>query len=305
MTQSRFPIAKLERRILSIEVPELPRRLFPFRPIRGSFPKNFAVFIVFRSGERASISPSTARTLIRITDPEFVELAIERRQPHSQPAGCLALVVPTFAQDPLYVVGLVFADCLTQIIASGVGVRREEETRRKIVGREYLVLRSGSSRRSQRIIELTHIADPGSRHQSTNGRAVDANDSLAQAFGVLREQDRHELGNIFATIAQRRQMDGYDVQAIKEIGAKPVSGDLSREVFVGRGEQPGFETKLAVSPLPATLPCFRSLAGVWLESTGPARRFRQEKRCPVRPRRKSLPGRDPHPVKAPRTWPKS
>ena len=237
-----------------------------------------------RSGIRRASAQPTA---------EFLQLAIEGRQPHTQPPGCLALVVATFAQYSLNVVRLVFADCLAQIIALRVDVRLDDQARWKIVGREYRSF-AQDHRAFERVIELTHIADPGA---DINPRIVALSMPITRLPRLLEcfaQQNRHELGNIFATIAQRRQMDGYDVQAIKEIGAKSVSGDLSREVFVGRREQPRFETKLPVSPLPATLPCFQSLARVLLESTGPARRFRQEKQSPAWLQQKFPRGRDPH-----------
>ena len=41
-----------------------------------------------------------------------------------------------------------------------------------------------------------------SRHQAADRRVVDAVDSLAQALGVLRQQDRDQLGDILAAVAQ-------------------------------------------------------------------------------------------------------
>ncbi len=65
---------------------------------------------------------------------------------------------------------------------------------------------------------------------------------------MLGQQDRNQLGDIFATVAQRGQVDRDDVQAVIKIGAEPVGGNLGREVFVGRRQQPGLKGDRASRP---------------------------------------------------------
>ena len=63
--------------------------------------------------------------------------------------------------------------------------------------------------------------------QHTIAGTVHSLDVLAQPGGVLGQQDRDQLGNVLAAVAQRCKMNRDHVQAIVQIFPKPPGGDLS------------------------------------------------------------------------------
>ncbi len=76
-------------------------------------------------------------------DPQLLELAIERREAHAQPAGCLALVVAAIAKHALDVPALVVADGRAEVVAVAVGLGLDDQARREVVGGQDRVLARG------------------------------------------------------------------------------------------------------------------------------------------------------------------
>ncbi len=62
-----------------------------------------------------------------------------------------------------------------------------------------------------------------------------------------------QKGNILAPLPQRRQLQGEDVQAIVEIGAKAAGGDGLFEIAIGGGDHPHVDLQGARAPHPLQL----------------------------------------------------
>ena len=59
---------------------------------------------------------------------------------------------------------------------------------------------------------------------------------LAHLLGVLRQEVLGEQRDVLAALAERRQRDRDDVDAVEQILAEPPFGDRFRQILVGRGD---------------------------------------------------------------------
>src|SRR5258708_33827778 len=53
----------------------------------------------------------------------------------------------------------------------------------------------------------------------------------------------HQHGNVGATLAQRRQLDGKNVEPVKQIFAKPPVSDVLLQIAVGGGDDPHIDVQ--------------------------------------------------------------
>ena len=65
---------------------------------------------------------------------------------------------------------------------------------------------------------------------------VDAVRCVALLAVEARDQVRGELGEIVGAVAQRRQLDADDREALVEVGAELAARDELAEIAVGRGD---------------------------------------------------------------------
>src|SRR5205823_377194 len=84
---------------------------------------------------------------------------------------------------------------------------------------------------AERIEELAHVARPGVLQQSGESRLRELIPAAAGFFRDAVEPPLREQRDVLATVPQRRKVEAKDVQAIKEVAAKPF-GPL--EVLVRR-----------------------------------------------------------------------
>src|SRR5271155_1060800 len=83
------------------------------------------------------------------------------------------------------------------------------------------------------VIEFADIAGPGMFAQSNGGGGIKAGNSFAIALRVATKKMMREEQDVFAAVAQRRDVNLNGVQAEKQIGAKASGGRFG--VYVGVG----------------------------------------------------------------------
>src|SRR5713226_1987837 len=86
------------------------------------------------------------------------------------------------------------------------------------------------------IFELADVAGPIVVHQELEGRGSEMAQGLGIFLAVAVEEMREQRGNVFAAVAQRRQLQVNDVGAVIEILAEAALADEGEEIDVGRGD---------------------------------------------------------------------
>src|ERR1700685_4670599 len=87
------------------------------------------------------------------------------------------------------------------------------------------------------VLQFPDIARPGVTNQRVHGFRRDGVDLLGHVERkVLREVPDKER-YIFSALAQWRNVDGKDVQSIKQIGAELLFFDHRMQITIGRGDQ--------------------------------------------------------------------
>ena len=149
------------------------------------------------------------------------------------------------------------------------------------------------------------LPSQGAAARSRSAAGVRPASGLPEALGRLPDERRGQVRDVFAPLAQRRQLDLDDVEAVVEVASEPAGGDLRAQVAVGgrnaRARSPGAtRASRPGAPRPA-----RARAAAWPARSAAARRFRRGTAC-RRPRASNSPGLfSVAPVNAPRTWPNS
>src|SRR6202521_5482659 len=94
-------------------------------------------------------------------------------------------------------------------------------------------LRGQDDRAFDDIFELANVAGPIIIHQKLQRRRGEVAQRLAVFLAVAVEEMRKQRGHIFAAIAQRRQLQVNDVEAVIEIFTEAAFADEGEEVHVG------------------------------------------------------------------------
>ena len=94
------------------------------------------------------------------------------------------------------------------------------------------------------IFQLADIAGPVMRLQQRQRIAADPA-GLAGSRGMAQQHPEGERGNITRPIAQRRQGQGEDIEAIEQVFAEPPGLDLGCQMAVGAGDHPHIDTDRA------------------------------------------------------------
>ena len=94
------------------------------------------------------------------------------------------------------------------------------------------------------VLEFAHVAGPVVIDQGAQGVGGEAARAEAVLVRVEVEEVLGEQGNVFAAGAQRRQIDGDDVEAVEEIFAEAAVADFLAQVDVGGGEDADVDLNL-------------------------------------------------------------
>ena len=86
------------------------------------------------------------------------------------------------------------------------------------------------------VAQFADVAFPGAAHELVFSRGCQAEERFAQAAGGFAHERRHEVGDVFAPLAQRRHGQLHHVDAVIQVAAEPLGGDLGQQIAVGRGQ---------------------------------------------------------------------
>src|ERR1017187_1690002 len=89
------------------------------------------------------------------------------------------------------------------------------------------------------VLQLADVAGPVVALERVHGGGGDGGDFAVHAAGILLHEVAHQQRDVFAALAQRRDRDGKDVEAVIKVGAELALLDHEGEVAVGGGHQPG------------------------------------------------------------------
>src|SRR5581483_5611092 len=86
------------------------------------------------------------------------------------------------------------------------------------------------------VLQFAHVSRPGIIQQHAQRFLGDLADRPLIFRGKLADEKVHQQGDIFLALTQRRQVDGDDVQAVKEIFAESALTAELLQVHVGGGD---------------------------------------------------------------------
>src|SRR5688572_11515883 len=86
------------------------------------------------------------------------------------------------------------------------------------------------------MVQLTHVSGPGMFEQRLHSGGIESCKPFAVALGVAAKKVRGQGSDVFAALAQRRQLDLNGVQAEKQVFAKAARLNLAREIGIGSGD---------------------------------------------------------------------
>src|SRR5437867_1520055 len=67
-------------------------------------------------------------------------------------------------------------------------------------------------------------------------RRGDADDRTLQPLGALADEDRREVRNVLASIAQRHKVQLEDAEPVVKIASEAAVGDVREQIAIGRGD---------------------------------------------------------------------
>src|SRR5438132_3357790 len=83
------------------------------------------------------------------------------------------------------------------------------------------------------VLQLADVAVPARAVQQAFGSGRQALQRFVRARRAVANEGRGEVRNVLASIAQRRQQDLDDVEAIEEIAAETAGGNLRAQIAIG------------------------------------------------------------------------
>src|SRR5689334_5078832 len=86
------------------------------------------------------------------------------------------------------------------------------------------------------VLELTDVPWPRVRDEPLHRRLTHRLDVLPDLRRVLPNEVVDQRGYVLATRAQRRYLNGEDIQAVEEVGAERPRGHRGRQVPIGGGD---------------------------------------------------------------------
>ena len=91
------------------------------------------------------------------------------------------------------------------------------------------------------VAELADVAGPVVLLERGEGGVGDLDVGAAVLLAELGEELAGEERDVFLAVAQGRDVEGDDVEAVEEVFAEVAAGDLFFEVFVGGGDDAGVD----------------------------------------------------------------
>ncbi len=91
------------------------------------------------------------------------------------------------------------------------------------------------------VAQLADVAGPVVLLERGEGGVGDFDVGAAVLLAELGEEFAGEERDVFLAIAQRRDVEGDDVEAVEEVFAEVAAGDLLFEVLVGGGDDAGVD----------------------------------------------------------------
>src|SRR5438105_8677082 len=119
-------------------------------------------------------------------------------------------------------------------ISVGRGTRSDRTRRLDQVLFEQHVALAEDRRAREHVFQLPHVSGPGTCHQLLQRVAWDPAQVLVQALVDLHQQMLDEKRNVLATLAQRRDRERHDLEALVQVLAEPAGFHLARELAIGR-----------------------------------------------------------------------
>ena len=207
--------------------------------------------------------------------------------------------------------------CSTADARFGADLRAAASSRTKAGGGSRRSRATGGQARSSRlgalsatarwifVPQLPHVARPPVLREDVERFRAQVDVGLAEALGRLAQEERAQVRDLLAALAQRRHVDADDAQPVVQILAELAFGDALLEVGVGGGEHPHVD---ALRPRLADrhdLVLLEEAQQLRLDVERQVADFVEEQRA-ARPPMRIRPGwSDTAPVKLPRRWPNS
>src|SRR5262249_40440232 len=88
------------------------------------------------------------------------------------------------------------------------------------------------------VLELPDVTGPAVARQASHGFRRDRADALAELLHKPGQEERHQLGNVRSSAAERGDLDGEHVEPIEEVGAEPSRSNRLGEVAIRRRDDP-------------------------------------------------------------------
>ena len=166
-------------------------------------------------------------------DSIFFDAPIERGAAQSQGLGSLRNIAVAAAKNLADEQGF-------NLIDAHIFKRRRCSSRSRDgkVGRLNLLTAAEQHRALHRVFEFAHVARPGILHQLLHGGGREANHLLAIAGAVAVEKVRGQQRDVFAPVAQCRQVNLNGVDAEEQILTEVACLGLLVETGVGGAQNP-------------------------------------------------------------------
>ena len=98
------------------------------------------------------------------------------------------------------------------------------------------------------ILQLANVSRPWIANQRVHGLGRDGVDRLGHIEGEMLREVPNQERNIFGPLAQRRNVNGKNVQAVEQIGAELLLFYHRPQIAIGRGNEPGVVRRVREPP---------------------------------------------------------
>jgi len=131
------------------------------------------------------------------------------------------------------------------------------------------------------ILQLADVAGPRVADERVHHVGGHVSDGFVLAAAEFLHEVAHQKGHVFGTLAQRRDVDGEDVEAVIKVAAEFALGDKSGEVVVGGGDNADIHADGAVAAEALELLFLKHAKEFRLEFQGKVADFVEEQRAAV------------------------
>ena len=172
------------------------------------------------------------------------------------PSLAAAPVAPAITPpDSLSAVRICWRSISSNCSAGVFGASRRACQRGPEIGERNLELRARRKNDGtlDQVLQLANVARPERSLQRVHRGARNDGDAALERPRKLVDEMMDERGNIVRPFAQRRHLDGKDIQPVVEIAAEQSIGDHLLEIAVRRRDQPHVNPLSACAPQPLEL----------------------------------------------------